>query len=61
MPSEHVQPAQPVPPQRPESVQKSDIGGSVLLVSGDSLLAMSLEILARGQLLVTRIDPSHRP
>jgi hypothetical protein len=33
---------------------------SVLLVSSDPLLGTSLEVLARGRLMVTRIDPSHQ-
>jgi hypothetical protein len=37
------------------------VAESVLLVSSDPLLGSSLEALARGRLLVARVDPSHRP
>jgi Protein of unknown function (DUF4012) len=37
------------------------VAESVLLVSRDPLLSMSLAALARGRLLVVRVDPSHRP
>jgi Protein of unknown function (DUF4012) len=37
------------------------VAESVVLVSSDPLLGKSLEVLARGRLRVTRLDPSHRP